>query len=448
MELFGSNSGKMIIASFASAILFGAILLALPFSAAGNSISFIDALFTSTSAICVTGLVVVDTGKDFSRIGQVIILILIQLGGLGIMTFTTGLFLSLRSRVSFAERLGISQSLGGGGQVRAQSVIKAVLLITVIIELSGAALLFSRFNKSLPTGEAIFASIFHSIAAFCNAGFSTFSDNLRGFSNDIPVVLTIGFLIIFGGLGFILIKEVLGKFGNKKSRISLHAKIGLVGTAVLVILGTIIFYLLEYNRAYASLDTPSAVANAFFQSVTPRTSGFDTILQSSLTEISLIFTMILMFIGVCPGSTGGGIKITSMSIILLLVYSRFAGRNSVSIFKRSLAIESIIQAITIFILAILVIALATVALMLMGGGYRFHDSDPGWFIKCLFEVISAFGTVGLSLGITPGLSVSGKLILILVMYCGRVGLLTLAYGLARAPVHGEIVYSEEQIMIG
>jgi trk system potassium uptake protein TrkH len=448
MELFASNSGKLIIISFASAILLGALLLTLPFSAAGESVSFIDALFTSTSAICVTGLTVVDTGKDFSLPGQIIILILIQLGGLGIMTFTTGLFLSLGTRISFAERLGLSQSLGGEGRVMTHSLIKSVIFITLTIELAGAALLFLRFRERLPVGEAIFASVFHSIAAFCNAGFSTFSDNLRGFNNDVSIILIIGFLIIFGGLGFILIRELLAKFKRKKSRLSLHAKIGLTGTAILLISATIIFYLLEYNKAYSSLDGASAIANAFFQSVTPRTAGFDTILQSNLTEISLIFTMILMFIGVCPGSTGGGIKITSMSIIILLVYSRFVGKNSVSAFKRSLATESIIQAVTIFMLAILAISVATVALMLLGGGYNSHDSDPGWLIKCLFEVISAFGTVGLSLGITPGLSVGGKLVLIVCMFCGRVGLLTLAYGLARVPVHGEIVYSEEQIMIG
>lgn len=448
MELFGSNSGKLIIISFASAIIIGAILLMLPISASGDPISFIDAIFTSTSAICVTGLTVVDTSKDYSMVGQIIIVILIQLGGLGIMTFTTVLFLGFGTRISFAERLGLSQSLGGGGRIKTKSLLKAVIIITATIELIGAILLFWRFRISMPAGRAIFASVFHSIAAFCNAGFSLFSNNLQGYSSDIMIMLTFGFLIILGGLGFILMRELLNKIKNRNARISLHTRLSLIGTVVLLILGTVIFYLLEYNRAYSSLSTPVAVINAFFQSVTPRTAGFDTISQSTLTELSLIFTMIFMFIGVCPGSTGGGIKITSLSVILMLIFSRVGGKNSASAFKRTIATDSIIQAITIFILAILAITTATVALMLLGGGYKLHVTDPGWFIKCLFEVISAFSTVGLSLGITSELSVSGKIILILCMFCGRVGLLTLAYGLAKTPVHGEIVYSEEQIMIG
>jgi trk system potassium uptake protein TrkH len=196
------------------------------------------------------------------------------------------------------------------------------------------------------------------------------------------------------------------------------------------------------------LDFIAALANAFFQAVTPRTAGFDTIPQPSFTEVSLTITIILMFIGVCPGSTGGGVKITSMSVIFLLIYNRSLGRNSTSVFKRSFSTDIIIQAVTIFILAIMLITVATVALMFIDGNRGAHSADPGWFLKCLFEVVSAFGTVGLSLGITPGLSVAGKLILIICMFCGRVGLLTLAYGLARPPLHGEIVYSEEPVMIG
>jgi len=314
MELFGKNPAKQIMLSFVSAIIMGSIILTLPISATGTRIGFIDALFTSTSAICVTGLTVVDMGKDYSLFGQIIIMFLIQLGGLGVMTFTTGLFLSLGTRISFGERLGLSQSLGGSGQVMAKSLIKAVVFITFVIEAIGALLLFFEFNHRLPPGKALFASIFHSVSAFCNAGFSIFSDNLESYSHNIPVILIIGFLIIFGGLGFLLIREILNKLRSRKSRFSLHAKLGLTGTVILIILGTAIFYLMEYKKAFVGLETSVALANAFFQSVTPRTAGFDTIPQPALTEISLMVTMILMFIGVCPGSTGGGIKITSMSV--------------------------------------------------------------------------------------------------------------------------------------
>jgi trk system potassium uptake protein TrkH len=448
MELFGKQPGRQIIFYFAAAILVGAFVLYIPPSSTGKSIAFIDALFTSTSAICVTGLTVVDTGKDFSLFGQIAIIILIQLGGLGIMTITTSLFLTFRSRVSFGERLGISQSIGGSSPIMTKSLIKAVMVITFSIEAIGAMLLFFKFEEYVPADKALFAGIFHSISAFCNAGFSTFSNNLQGFHNDIGIIMIIAFLIILGGLGFALIREVFYRVKNKKSRLSIHSKLGLTGTAILLVGGTVAFYLLEYNKAFVNLDFIAALANAFFQSVTPRTAGFDTIPQPSFTEVSLTITIILMFIGVCPGSTGGGVKITSMSVILLLIYNRSLGRNSTSVFKRSFSTDIIIQAVTIFILAIMLITVATVALMFIDGNRGAHSADPGWFLKCLFEVVSAFGTVGLSLGITPGLSVAGKLILIICMFCGRVGLLTLAYGLARPPLHGEIVYSEEPVMIG
>ena len=448
MQLFGRHPGRRLILYFAFTIIIGTMLLLIPASTSNRSIKLIDALFTATSAVCVTGLTVMDTGQDFTLLGQLIILVLIQLGGLGIMTFTTALFVSLGAQLSFRERLGFNQSLGGGIQINIRSLLKAIILITFIIEVIGTILLFFKFRNDFTPGKALFVAIFHSVSAFCNAGFSTFSTSLENFNNDLSMISIFSFLIIAGGLGFVVIRELCDGIKNKKFRLSLHTKLAVSVTVVLLVLGTGAFFIAEQKSSFSEMRFTHALANAFFQSVTCRTAGFYTTCQNNLTEASLLISIVLMFIGACPGSTGGGIKTTSIAVILFLAFSRFMGKSSITVFKRSITTDSIIRALTVFILAILVIAIASTALMFFEEQPLAHYQSKGWFVENLFEIFSAFGTVGLSLEVTSKLHAIGKIIIIICMFTGRVGLLTLAFALAKPPKKGEIVYSEESVMIG
>jgi len=448
MEIFGQNPGRKIVFYFAAAIFIGGIILSLPICGNGKSIGLINALFTSTSAICVTGLTVVNTATDFSILGQIVILIMIQIGGLGVMTLATGLFWSLGSQIPLNDRLGLGQAYSTG-RLMFKSLLRAVITITLSIELISAILLFAQFVDDMPIGRAIYASVFHAVSAFCNAGFSIFPGSLERYRTDIPVIAIMAATIIVGGMGFALLREIIAKFIKYRRRaLTLHTKLCLLGTAILLTSGTLFYLFLESKGAFAGMGLAEKIANAFFQSVTPRTAGFNTVPQPDFSDSSLLFTTILMFIGVCPGSTGGGIKITSMAVIFMLIYSRLRGKTSVNAFRRSFNTESIVKAISLFMLAVIVITAATMILVIVESSSVSHAESGGWMMECLFEVVSAFGTVGLSLGITPELSGISKMVIILCMFIGRVGLLTLAYGIARSPYRGEVTYSDEPVMIG
>ena len=448
MELLGKKPDRKIIVYFLAAIAVGAILLSLPISSAGERIAFVDALFTSTSAVCVTGLTVLDTGKDFSMFGQVVILLLIQFGGLGIMTLATALLVTFMPHLSFKDRLILSNTLGNDRNISSTSLLKSVIAVTLMIELIGAIILFVLFSKRLPVDQAAFNAVFHSVSAFCNAGFSTFSNSLESFSGDIPVIAIFSFLIICGGLGFIVIAELFSLAVLRRGRLSLHSKLCLSLTGILLIGGTIAFYFADFNNAFGEMSFLSGLTNAFFQAVTSRTAGFNAVPQANLTEVSLLVTMILMFIGACPGSTGGGVKTTTFGIVILLAYNRFFGRNAVKAFRRSISNDSISRALTVILIAVFVIVLMLMVLMFAEEKPLPHRLVHGWFGDNLFEVISAFGTVGLSLGMTAHLHDFGKIVIILLMFIGRVGLLTLILTLARPPRKGGIVYVEEQVMVG
>jgi len=448
LELIGSKPDRKVIIYFALAIFIGTGLLMLPVSAANQQVRLVDALFTSTSAVCVTGLIVLDTGHDFTLFGQIVILVLIQLGGLGIMTFASILILTVVPRLSLQDRLVISRTLGGDHGVQPLYLLKAVAIITFSIELIGAVLLFLKFRTQFPFGEAVFNSIFHSVSAFCNAGFSTFSNSLENYSSNIYVLSIFSVLIILGGLGFIVIGDLAARFSYKNRRLSLHTKLCLTTTLILLVSGTVAFMFADYGNVFGEMNFGWSLVNAFFQSVTSRTAGFNTIPQSSLTEVSLLVTMILMFIGASPGSTGGGVKTTSFAIVFLLAYNRFRARRSVRAFKRSISNDSVIKALTVIMVAITVIVIMFVFLMFSEESPLPHRATHGWFIESLFEVISAFGTVGLSLGTTGNLHDMGKIILVILMFMGRVGLLTLVFNLAREPKKGEVVYIEEEVMVG
>lgn len=449
MELIGHKPERKVVIYFLAAIVVGALLLLLPISSSGQPVSLIDALFTATSAICVTGLTVLDTGHDFSFFGQIVILILIQLGGIGIMTLATTLLITIVPKLSFQDRLAITQTLGGDRRVKPYSLLKAVMLTTFTVELIGAVMLFLRFGREFPVGKAVYYSVFHAISAFCNAGFSPFSNSLENYRNDLPMLVIFAVLIILGGLGFVVINELAAKMRNKKLKLSLHTKLCLIVTAALLIIGTTAFMIGEYrNEFIRNMGFINGLGNAFFQAVTSRTAGFNAIPQANLTEVSLLITIILMFIGACPGSTGGGVKTTTLAVLLVMAFNRFRGRSSMTVFKKSLGSDSINRALTVILVAILIIVVMFVMFMFVEDRPLPHKLSHGLFVEGAFEVMSAFGTVGLSLGITSHLHSLGKIIIILLMFTGRVGLLTLVFTLARPPKRGEIVYLDEQVMVG
>ena len=448
MELLGVNPGRKIAGYFLSAILVGAVLLLLPVSAAREPIGLVNALFTATSAVCVTGLTVLDTGQDFSTFGQVVIMLLFQLGGLGIMTIATSLLLSFSSGLSFKDKSGLSQSLGTGVSIDHRSLLKAVFITTISIELVGALALFGRFSNDFPAPTAAFYAVFHAISAFCNAGFSTFSNSLEGYRNDLWIIATFSALIILGGLGFAVIRELALTVGQKRTRLSLHSKLCLATTLILLVAGTVLFFVAERTNVFAGGSFLTNLANAFFQAVTCRTAGFNTLPQAGFTELTVLVTLILMFIGACPGSTGGGIKTTTFAIIILLLVRRFTGCRSVAAFKRTISNDSIIRAVAVVLLAILVVIVVFGLFISAEERPLSHRLSHDWFVEYLFEIVSAFGTVGLSMGVTSHLHDTGKILLMFLMFTGRVGLLTFAFALARIARRGEIVYLEEDIMVG
>jgi len=448
MEILGAHPGRKIISYFLIAIFIGTILLYLPVSSAGKTISLVDALFTATSAICVTGLVIVDTGIDFSLFGQIVILILIQLGGLGIMTFATVLLQAAGARLPIMDRIGLSQSFASDLSISSYHLLLAVLITTFIIELIGSVALFAVFVGDYPAGRALYLAVFHSVSAFCNAGFSPWSNSLENYFNQPVVILIFSFLIILGGLGFVVIRDVMLKIADRKHRFSLHSKLCLSTTVILLVGGTIFFYLAESQNIFAGQGLVDSVTNSFFQAVTCRTAGFNSIPLRQMTEISLLLSLILMFIGACPGSTGGGIKTTTIAVIIILAFDRLRGHRQPAAFRRSISTDSINRALTVFIIAVFIITIMFVLLLMTSKQMVTHEASHGWFVDNLFETVSAFGTVGLSLGMTEHLPDTGKLVIILSMFIGRVGILTFIFAMIRPEKKGELIYTDEPVAVG
>ena len=448
MKLLGTRPERRVVLAFAGAILVGTILLALPVSSSGARLSLVDALFTATSAICVTGLVVVDTATAFSRFGQVVLLLLIQVGGLGMMTLATALLLSLASRLSFRHAVLVTASLAADQRVRPRSLVRAVVATALVFEGVGTVLLFLRFRTTSPPGTALFDAVFHAVSAFCNAGFSTWSDSLVRYAGDVYVLSVVAALVISGGLGFVVIREIAVGLHTRHWRLSLHTKICLGATAVLLVFGAVGFLLAESSNLLADQDPLLAGANAVFQSVTVRTAGFNALDQARLTETSVALTILLMFIGACPGSTAGGIKTTTFAILVLAALGRLAGRRSLSVFRRSVSLDSQQKASTVVLLALGVLGLLFTVLMFVEERPIPHLESQGLFVESLFEAVSAFATVGLSLGATATLQTGGKFVIMILMFVGRVGLLTLAFSLSRGLRAGQLVYPDEDVMVG
>jgi trk system potassium uptake protein TrkH len=430
---------------FIGVIMTGALLLWLPSSWKGEGrLAWIDALFTATSAVCVTGLITVDT-TQYTLLGQTVIMLLIQFGGLGIITFSTLLLVRPRLKLSMTSYRVIKGFSLDSIESQPLAIVRQIVVSTLAIEALGAVVLYFGFRPTVHVRLG-FTALFHAVSAFCNAGFSIFATNLEGYVANPTVSLAVMGLIVLGGIGFVVLQDVNGTLllGRKRT-LSLHTRGVLVTTAVLILSGGGIFLLFEHRAAYAVLSWPVRVLAAFFQSVTPRTAGFDTVIQSSLSTSSKMLTLLLMFIGGASGSTAGGIKVNTFFIITLLAVRGADERGEVTAFNRKIPSKTVDNAV-IFTMKALMLLFAVSFLLTVSE--RYFASRQGLFIEYIFETFSAFGTVGLSLGITPHLSVVGKLLIIGTMFMGRVGLLALAIPTSRRlPVH-MLDYPEEEVMVG
>ena len=444
------SPARIVIIGFALLIFIGTFLLMLPVASTHEHIGFVNALFTSTSAVCVTGLTVVDTGNAFSLFGQSVILILIQAGGLGIMTMST-LFLMLAGRrPGLTGQILVQDTFTHSRERRISDILKDVILFTCAIEGFGMVLLFFCFLPGNGVQKSLYLSIFHSISAFCNAGFSLFSDSFVSYKGNWVLNLVICFLIVAGGIGFLVLFELKQKFffqHSALSRLSLHSKLVLSTTAVLVLTGMLLILGMEWKNTLEPLSIPDRFMGALFQSITARTAGFNTVLIGNMANETLFFIMLLMFIGASPGSCGGGVKTTSFATLVMLGVSRFRGQDRPQLFKRSISAVSIGKAVSVIMLSAMVICVGIMLLLMTELGNVGHPESRGKFLELLFEVVSAFGTVGLSTGITAGLSAMGKVILSGIMFVGRLGPLVVGVALSRDTV-SRYYYAEENIMVG
>lgn len=441
------STTRIFIFSFAALILGGAFLLWLPFSAGREPLTFVDALFTSASAVCVTGLATIDMGTDLSFTGQVISLFLFQIGGLGIITFSVVFFGMMGRGVSFKEREIMQSSFMHTPGRNFIVIAKWVLLSTFLIEGIGTFLLFVRFSQDFPPAHAFYQALYHAVSAFNNCGYSLFNDNLMKYQSDVIVNLTVGGLIILGGIGFIVQYEVFARFRGLQKKLSVHSKVVLLMTAFLLMAGALLFYLFEMDHILRGASVKTQILTSFFQSVVPRTAGFNTVDIGQLTNATILVMIILMFIGASPGSTGGGIKTTSFTLLLMMIWSRFKGSEDVNMFNRTIPREILTRTIAIIFASAVSICLITSILLFAGGAENLHPTQSRhFFVEYLFETVSAFGTVGLSMGITAKMNDLQKLAIIVMMFAGRVGPLTLAFAWS-ASKRG-LTYAEEQVMVG
>lgn len=457
------SSTHIVILSFVGVILAGTLLLKMPFSHYGE-LTWTDALFTATSATCVTGLIVKDTGKDFTLIGQIIIMVMIQVGGVGLMTLSSAFLLILGRRITRQQWTIIREMFDVNGQIKLRTLILGVLAVTLIFESIGTTILYFwwRAGNSIhfandPVSPLFFNALFHAVSAFCNAGFSLFSRNLEPFVGDPITCLVIASLFIIGGLGYFVIVELAWKIWNERQHwrrlpavISLHTRLVLRVTVLLIVVGTALILLFEIkNPAFSGMNIKERILSAFFQAVTPRTAGFNTVPIDRLTTPSLLLIMVLMFIGASPGSTGGGIKTTTLSILFGSARAEIYGEDDVLLFHRKIPRETVRRAIALGFISVGVVGTGALLLLFFEVGFIPFKDIGNLYLKILFETISAFGTVGLSTGLTSTLSDASKLLLCLIMLFGRVGPLTIAYTIAiRKKTSSAIELPEEPVMIG
>ena len=433
---------SLIINSFFITILIGGLVLMLPFSTRDGFLSTEDALFTAASAVTVTGLIVKDTARDFTPFGQLVILVLLQIGGLGFMTFSTFAILLMGKSFTLTEKNIIENVFTAGSYKNVKDLLKKIVLMTFIIELVGAALLYWQFT-ALSGAHRVFAAIFHAISAFCNAGFSVFSTGLEDYTAHWGINITIMALIICGGIGFLVLNEI-GLFFRWKikgfAKFSLHSKLVLIASGLLIFSGFFVIFIEELLNPDNRLSWDAKILSSLFQAVTARTAGFNTVNLNTLSSASIFILLLLMFVGASPGSTGGGIKTSSAGVVAAYFRSRLQGREKIDIFYRNISAQTIEKAFIVIIISFLFISVSFLLLLTFESKFQMSE--------LLFETVSAFGTVGLSLGITSQLSMLSKLTLIATMFIGRIGPLTLLIALSRRGSRAVLRYPEEHIMIG
>lgn len=440
LEKYEMNPPQILALGFAGLILIGAILLNLPMASQnGESVGFINSLFTASSAVCVTGLVVVNTTYHWTLFGQVVIIALIQIGGLGFMTMATIVALIMGKKISLKERLIIKEQLNQETMSGLVKLTKYVILATFTIEGIGALLFSIRFIPIYGLKTGIWYSIFHAISSFCNAGFDLLGDSVVPYVGDYIINLTICGLIIAGGLGFSVYIDITRN--RKFSKFSLHTKLVLVITGTLLLMGTVLFYILESGNpeTLGSLTFSEKVLASFFQSTTPRTAGYYSVNMGALYDTSVFLLIILMFIGGSPGSTAGGIKTTTFGALVLTTISVIRGDKDVVAFKKRISYDVINKSISIIMIGLAV---------LLGVSFILTITEEASFLDLVFETTSALCTVGLTRGITPNLTDIGKFILSITMYVGRVGPLTMAFAFSKHHKHAKYKYSEGNIIVG
>ncbi len=451
MKKFKPPVALKIIFSFFIVILIGTFFLSLPISSAdGRWFSFVDSFFVSTSAVCVTGLTTVDLAVHFSLFGKIVVMLLIQIGGLGFVTISTLLFMAFGKKISFEHRLTIKESINKEDN---QGVLKAlikIVIITFVTEFIGFVCLAPSLAIKYGFWDGCFKALFLSISAFCNSGMDLFgtADNpyagMSVFSKNVLVLLPVMFLIIIGGVGFVVINDIIKKKNPKeKKRLSFHSVLVLCITGILVFGSAILFMIFEWNNplTIGNMNFGQKLVNGFFQSVTPRTAGFSAINQAGLTSASKALTTVLMFIGGSPVSTAGGLKTTTMLVLLLYLF-KMPNKNGGLVFRKKTISSSILhRSLKLFLIMLSTILLGSCLLVVIEGG-NFGLS------ALMFEVVSAICTTGLTLGITPLLSVGSKLVLCMMMFMGRVGLLTFAMLFGRKNKNVEIEYQDSKIIVG
>ncbi|HEX9780066.1 MAG TPA: TrkH family potassium uptake protein [bacterium] len=447
------STARIVAGSFLIAIGIGTALLMIPPASRGEPLAFLDAVFMSTSAVCVTGLSVMDIGTVLTPFGQGVILFLIQAGGLGIMTFSVFFLMLLGRQVSLGSRMSVGLDPQKHRTRTMVSVLGMVLALTLVVEAVGAALLYPRLLQLHPAKTALFSAVFHAVSAFCNSGFSLYPDSMVRFQDEWFVPLVVMILVVLGGLGFMVLDELLTRrpagWRALREKLSVHTRVCLIGSALLLVTGALVLWLFERSHQLSGMPAWQQAVNAVFLSATARTAGFNTLDTASLTNASLYFLMVLMFIGGCPGSTAGGIKITTLAVLLALIKDQIRGRVTTSIFHRQIPRATVARSLAIFSAGLVMITAAAMLLQITespGGGLRL---DRGAFLELFFEATSAAGTVGLSTGTTASLSAAGKLLVIVLMYVGRIGPLTLGLALvARRKSDPRFEFIEEDVMVG
>lgn len=439
------NPSQFLIIWFATLIFIGATLLNLPFaSVGGKSIGFINALFTASSSVCVTGLVVVNTAESWTLFGKIVILLLIQIGGLGIMTMATLIALLLGKRITLKDRLLMQEELNVNGIQGVVKLTKQILIITILIEFVGAIFLSLVFIKDFGPVRGIWYAIFHATSAFCNAGFDIIGNSLINYVDNPIVNIIVISLVIIGGIGFYVLWDV---FQNRRfKKISLHSKLVLVITGILLFSGFILVFILEYSnsKTIGNLNLSGKIFASLFQSMTPRTAGFNSIDTSSLRMSTTVIVIVFMFIGGSSGSTAGGVKTTTVGIIFISIFNILKGNKDIEIYKKRIPYMLLFRAIAVIGIAFMIILVVTVILTIT-------EAESGFdFLDIFFEVMSAFGTVGLSRGLTPSLSIAGRIIITFTMFIGRLGPLTMAFALAERQREnkGYYRYPEGKILVG